>query len=59
MLILFVFVGAYKRFTGLKNLNSGLTTMLAIGGWNEKSEKYSKVSQSYFFHFCLIQGNYY
>ena len=35
--------GAYLRFTGLKKQNPALKTLLAIGGWNEGSEKYSKV----------------
>lgn len=35
--------GALLRFTGLKNLNPKLKTLLAIGGWSEGSEKYSKV----------------
>ena len=35
--------GAFRRFTGLKQKNPALKTILAIGGWNEGSEKYSKV----------------
>jgi len=35
--------GAYRRFTDLKKKNPALKTLLAIGGWNEGSEKYSKV----------------
>ena len=35
--------GAYNRFTSLKKRNPELKTILAIGGWNEGSEKYSKV----------------
>jgi chitinase len=27
--------GAFQRFTGLKNYNPNLKTILAIGGWNE------------------------
>lgn len=34
----------YDRFTALKDLNPGLVTTLAIGGWNEGSATYSKVS---------------
>ena len=35
--------GAYRRFTGLKDENPELKALLAIGGWEEGSEKYSKV----------------
>lgn len=38
--------GAYKRFNGLKQLNPELKTLIAIGGWNEGSEKYSEVIDS-------------
>ena len=27
--------GSFKKFTDLKNINPGLKTLLAIGGWNE------------------------
>lgn len=37
---------AYGRFTGLKSQNPNLKTMLAIGGWNEGSVKYSKMAKS-------------
>ena len=36
--------GAYERFTALKKKNPQLKALLAIGGWNEGSEKYSQVS---------------
>ena len=39
--------GAYLRFTGLKKVNPALKTILAIGGWNEGSTKYSKVRSIY------------
>ena len=42
--------GAYERFTGLKKKNPGLKTLLAIGGWNEGSEKYSIVNENYYCH---------
>merc|ERR1712180_153085 len=32
---------AYNRFTGLKEYNPKLKTLLAVGGWNEGSENYS------------------
>lgn len=35
--------GAMVRFTNLTLQNPELKTLLAIGGWNEGSEKYSKV----------------
>lgn len=35
--------GAFYRFVGLKNRNPALKALVAIGGWNEGSEKYSKV----------------
>lgn len=38
--------GAFERFTGLKKINPLLTTILAIGGWNEGSQKYSKMAAS-------------
>lgn len=38
--------GAMVRFTGLKNQNPELKAILAIGGWNEGSEKYSKMVSS-------------
>ena len=36
--------GALYRFTGLKRKNTALKALVAIGGWNEGSEGYSKVS---------------
>ncbi|XP_066937421.1 chitinase-3-like protein 1 [Macrobrachium rosenbergii] len=32
---------AYDRFTALKEKNTNLQALLAVGGWNEGSEKYS------------------
>lgn len=38
---------AYARFTnGLKEKNPSLKTIIAIGGWNEGSEKYSAMASS-------------
>jgi chitinase len=33
--------GGYAKFTGLKTYNKQLKTMLAIGGWNEGSTRFS------------------
>ncbi|CAG7828119.1 unnamed protein product [Allacma fusca] len=38
--------GAMKRFTGLKSKNPNLKALLAIGGWNEGSSKYSDMVSS-------------
>ena len=38
--------GAFQRFTGLKEINPGLKTLLAIGGWNEGSTKYSEMAST-------------
>jgi chitinase len=37
--------GAYKRFNDLRKQNPHLTTMIAIGGWYEGSEKYSDMAK--------------
>ena len=33
----------YRRFNNLRNYNKHLTTLISIGGWNEGSDKYSKM----------------
>ncbi|XP_067139342.1 chitinase-3-like protein 1 [Centruroides vittatus] len=38
--------GAFQRFTGLKQYNPELKTLLAIGGWNEGSVKYSRMASN-------------
>ena len=38
--------GAFERFTGLKEANPSLKTLLAIGGWNEGATKYSEMVAS-------------
>ncbi|GIY59439.1 chitotriosidase-1 [Caerostris darwini] len=39
-------LGAYERFNGLKKKNPQLKTLIAIGGWNEGSTKYSQMARS-------------
>jgi len=38
--------GGYAKFTGLKTYNKELKTMLAIGGWNEGSSRFSPLVAS-------------
>ncbi|XP_076330487.1 putative chitinase 10 [Tachypleus tridentatus] len=38
-------LGAFKRFNDLRKINPELTTILAIGGWNEGSVKYSNMAR--------------
>ncbi|XP_061716558.1 mucin-2 [Cydia pomonella] len=38
--------GGYAKFTGLKTYNKNLKTMLAIGGWNEGSTRFSPMVAS-------------
>lgn len=38
--------GALKRFNALKSSSPSTKTSIAIGGWNEGSEKYSTVASS-------------
>jgi len=50
--------GAFDRFTRMKLYNPGLKTLLAIGGWNEGSTKYSdmaltKESRATFIQSCV------
>jgi len=35
--------GGYSKFNGLKAYNKDLKTLLAIGGWNEGSNRFSKL----------------
>lgn len=35
--------GGYAKFTGLKSYNKNLKTLLAIGGWNEGSSRFSSM----------------
>lgn len=38
--------GAFLRFTGLKQINKRLKALVAIGGWNEGSVKYSNMASN-------------
>ncbi|XP_050301740.1 mucin-4-like isoform X2 [Anthonomus grandis grandis] len=38
--------GGYAKFTGLKTYNKNLKTMIAIGGWNEGSSRFSPMVAS-------------
>jgi chitinase len=38
--------GGYAKFTGLKTYNKNLKVMLAIGGWNEGSTRFSPLVAS-------------
>lgn len=38
--------GGYAKFTGLKTYNKNLKTLLAIGGWNEGSTRFSSMVAS-------------
>lgn len=39
-------LGGYAKFTGLKTYNKQLKTMIAIGGWNEASSRFSPLVAS-------------
>lgn len=41
-----ILAGGYAKFTGLKTYNKNLKTMLAIGGWNEGSTRFSPMVAS-------------
>lgn len=36
-------LGGFRKFVDLKNKNPNLKVLISMGGWNEGSEKYSKV----------------
>ncbi len=38
--------GMFRRWNNLRSLNPHLTTLIAIGGWNEGSDKYSIMASS-------------
>lgn len=38
--------GGYRKFTGLKDYNKQLKTLIAVGGWNEGSGRFSKLVAS-------------
>ncbi|GFR10488.1 chitotriosidase-1 [Trichonephila clavata] len=39
-------LGNYQKFTNLKTYNPKLKVMIAIGGWNEGSKRFSKMVES-------------
>ncbi len=39
----FYLPGGYAQFAGLKTYNKQLKTLLAIGGWNEGSKRFSRL----------------
>jgi chitinase len=43
--VIIYFLGAYERFNNLRKTNPELTTILALGGWYEGSEKYSDMAR--------------
>ncbi len=44
-LFIIYLLGAYERFNNLRKTNPQLTTILALGGWYEGSEKYSDMAK--------------
>lgn len=51
-----MFLGNFASFNTLKDKNSALKTLLAIGGWNEGSVKYSTVAASATLRATFIQS---
>jgi len=49
-------LGNFKRFNDLKQKNKNLKTSVAIGGWNEGSERYSRVAADPAKRATLIQS---
>jgi GH18 family chitinase len=39
----FILSGGFKRFNALREQNTNLKTLIAIGGWNEGSRVFSEV----------------
>lgn len=39
-------LGTMRKFNDLKSVNTNLKTLVAVGGWNEGSQKFSTVAQS-------------
>ena len=48
--------GNYKKFVGLKQYNPALKTMIAIGGWNEGSKRFSKLVASEDLRYTFIKS---
>ena len=43
MWLFFFKLGGYTKFNGLKTYNKALKTLIAIGGWNEGSGRFSRL----------------
>jgi chitinase len=39
-------IGGFQKFNNLRKINPNLKTLVAIGGWNEGSTKFSTVANS-------------
>ena len=39
-------IGGFSKFNNLRKINPNLKTLVAIGGWNEESTKFSNVVNS-------------
>lgn len=48
--------GNYKKFVDLKKHNAQLKTMIAIGGWNEGSKRFSKLVADSELRFTFIKS---
>lgn len=52
--LLIYFLDGFEKFNKLKHVNSRLKTLLAVGGWNEDSSKYSRVAANSSFRRNMI-----
>jgi hypothetical protein len=51
--------GGFKRFNELRNRNPNFKTLVAIGGWNEGSERYSRVSHFQCVYIQIMSSSWY